>query len=132
MKTTLNFRAIEDRHTMEFTYGNGSVVSSNSQDTTDSGFNNSHKGIGIAHVDNDEVIQLIGTLEEAKRQYALEHVRVSELEEQISVIAQENQTLSTRLAQVHTLDEMKSVHEELSILEEVRYVFIWIVEEKTV
>lgn len=122
MKTSINSRAIDDRHTLEF-MDNKNSASTNSQDTTDSGFNNSNKDIGIAHVDNDEVIQLIGTLEEAKRQYAIEHVRVAELEEQISVIAQENQTLSTRLAQVHTMDEMKSVHEELSILEEVRYAF---------
>lgn len=49
-----------------------------------------------------------------------EHHRVAELEHQISVVAQENLILQSRIAQVNTNDEMKSVHEELSFLEDAR------------
>lgn len=59
-------------------------------------------------------------LEDTKQQYANEHSMVSELEQQLSVLAQENRKLQSRLVQVNSIDEMKSVQEELSFLEEVR------------
>lgn len=59
-------------------------------------------------------------LEDTKQQYVNEHLMVSELEHQLAVLAQDNQNLQSRLVQANTLDEMKSVHEELSFLEEVR------------
>jgi hypothetical protein len=59
-------------------------------------------------------------LEETKQQNVSAQNTISELEEQISVLAQENNSLQNRLVQTNTLDEMKSVHEELSFLEEVR------------
>lgn len=68
-------------------------------------------------------------IEEAKRQYINEHNRVAELEEQLAMIAQDNQKLQSRLAKMDTIDEMKSVHEELSILEEVRWVQNYIIGE---
>jgi hypothetical protein len=75
-------------------------------------------------MDSEEVLKLVTGLEEAKRQYVCEHNRVAELEEQLAMIAQENQKLQSRLAKMDTIDEMKSVHEELSILEEVRFVHL--------
>lgn len=59
-------------------------------------------------------------LEDTKQQYVNEHLMVSELEQQLAVLAQENHKLQSRLVEANTMDEMKSVHEELSFLEEVR------------
>lgn len=88
-----------------------------SHDTIDSGFNASNN-TGI--IDQDDFMRIVTELDDVKRQYVNEHTRATELEQQISVIAQENTSLQSRLAQANTLDEMKSVHEELSFLEEVR------------
>lgn len=74
----------------------------------------------IAGEENEELIKLMTELETTKKAYISEQQRVSELEEQLMTIIQENQTLQSRVAQVSTNEEMKSVHEELSILEEVR------------
>lgn len=71
-------------------------------------------------MDSEEVLKLMNAIDEAKRQYIMEHNRVAELEEQLSLIAQDYQKLQSRLAGIDTIDEMKSVHDELSILEEVR------------
>lgn len=40
----------------------------------------------------------------------------------MSKLVQENQTLTERIQQAVTNDEMKSMHDELSLLDEVRYV----------
>lgn len=83
----------------------------------DSGFKTSSSSNSADH---DEILKIMGELEDTKQQYINEHHLVTELEHQLSVLAQENQNLQSRLVQANTLDEMKSVHEELSFLEEVR------------
>lgn len=83
----------------------------------DSGFKT---GSSSNSADHDEILKIMSELEDTKQQYMNEHLMVSELEHQLSVLAQENQNLQSRLVQANTLDEMKSVHEELSFLEEVR------------
>lgn len=40
----------------------------------------------------------------------------------VSKLVQENQALAERIQQTVTNDEMKSMHDELSLLDEVRYV----------
>ncbi|XP_055915535.1 cerebellar degeneration-related protein 2-like isoform X2 [Eupeodes corollae] len=69
--------------------------------------------------DNEELIRVISDLETTKKALLSEQQRVGELEDQLVAIIQENQTLQGRLVQGSN-EEMKSVHEELSILEEVR------------
>lgn len=83
----------------------------------DSGFKTGSSSNSAEH---DELLKIMTELEEAKLQYVNEHLMVSELEQQLAVLSQENQSLQSRLVQANTLDEMKSVHEELSFLEEVR------------
>lgn len=83
----------------------------------DSGFKTGSSSNSAEH---DELLKVMHDLEDAKQQYMNEHVMVFELEQQLSVLAQENQNLQSRLVQANTLDEMKSVQEELSFLEEVR------------
>lgn len=70
--------------------------------------------------ENEELIRLMTELEATKKAFLSEQQRVGELEEQLMAIIQENQTLQSRVVQASTNEEMKSVHEELSILEEVR------------
>lgn len=69
--------------------------------------------------DNEELIRCVSELESTKKALLSEQHRVNELEDQLVAIIQENQTLQGRLVQSSN-EEMKSVHEELSILEEVR------------
>lgn len=83
----------------------------------DSGFKT---GSSSNSADHDEILKIMSELEDTKQQYMNEHLMVTELEHQLSVLAQENHNLQSRLVQANTLDEMKSVHEELSFLEEVR------------
>lgn len=84
----------------------------------DSGFKTGSSGSNSA--DHDELLKIMAELEETKQQYINEHLMVAELEHQLSVLSTDNHSLQSRLAQVNTLDEMKSVHEELSFLEEIR------------
>lgn len=83
----------------------------------DSGFKTGSSSNSAEH---DELLKIMTELEDAKQQYVNEHLMVSELEHQLAVLLQENQCLQSRLVQANTIDEMKSVHEELSFLEEVR------------
>ncbi|CRK93157.1 CLUMA_CG006598, isoform A [Clunio marinus] len=83
----------------------------------DSGFKTENSSNSAEH---DELLKIMSELEDTKQQYMNEHSMVAELEHQLSVLAQENHNLQSRLVQANTLDEMKSVHEELSFLEEVR------------
>ncbi|XP_053678961.1 uncharacterized protein LOC128729315 isoform X2 [Anopheles nili] len=70
--------------------------------------------------DNEEVLRIMQELGRTQKCLLSEQGKVSELEEQLAAIAQENHTLQSKLLQVHTVDEMKSVHDELSVLEEFR------------
>ncbi|XP_073834510.1 cerebellar degeneration-related protein 2-like isoform X1 [Musca autumnalis] len=69
---------------------------------------------------NDEIIKLVNDFEATKKAYMAEQQRCGELEEQLVAIIQENQNLQTRIAQTSATEEMKSMHDELSILDEVR------------
>ncbi|XP_075154587.1 cerebellar degeneration-related protein 2-like isoform X2 [Haematobia irritans] len=69
---------------------------------------------------NDEIIKLVSDFEATKKAFIAEQQRCGELEEQLVAIIQENQTLQTRIAQSSGTEEMKSMHDELSILDEVR------------
>lgn len=84
----------------------------------DSGFKTGSSSSNSA--DHEDLLRIMTELEETKQQYINEHLTVAELEHQLAVLSQDNHSLQSRLAQVNTLDEMKSVHEELSFLEEVR------------
>ncbi|XP_037048610.1 cerebellar degeneration-related protein 2-like isoform X2 [Bradysia coprophila] len=70
--------------------------------------------------ENEEFLRVLDELEGKKRQYLNEQQRVTELEEQLHVIIQENNELQSRLAEAATQEEIKSMHDELSILDEVR------------
>lgn len=72
--------------------------------------------------ENEELIRIMHELEKTRKCFIAEQNRVAELEEQLAAIAQENQILQSKIVQINTTEEMKSVHEELSILEEVRLV----------
>ncbi|XP_037937188.1 cerebellar degeneration-related protein 2-like [Teleopsis dalmanni] len=70
--------------------------------------------------ENEEIIKIVNDLESTKKAFISEQQRCTELEEQLVAIIQENQTLQSRIAQTNSNEEMKSMHEELSILDEVR------------
>lgn len=93
-------------------------IYSNDSMSHDSGFKTGSSSSNCA--DHEELLKVLTELEETKQQNVSAQMTISELEQQISVLAQENNSLQTRLVQTNTLDEMKSVHEELSFLEEVR------------
>lgn len=84
----------------------------------DSGFKTGSSSSNCA--DHEELLRVLTDLEESKQQNVNAQMTISELEQQISVLSQENNNLQTRMAQSNTLDEMNSVHKELSFLEEVR------------
>lgn len=69
----------------------------------------------------EEITQLMTQLREMKMQYSKEQRKVVELEEQLTTVLQQNQALENQIIKLHHNDEdAKSMHEELSILEEVR------------
>lgn len=71
--------------------------------------------------DDEDLLRLSDALRESKVSFAQEHRRVTELEEQLASMVQENNRLQDQLRNWHqTGDEPKSMHEEFSILEEVR------------
>ncbi|XP_055685584.1 cerebellar degeneration-related protein 2 isoform X3 [Lutzomyia longipalpis] len=70
--------------------------------------------------ENEELLKLMTDLNNTKKELFCEQQRNSEMEEQLISIIQENQTLQGRLANSNANEEMKSIHDELSILEEVR------------
>lgn len=70
---------------------------------------------------NEQVTQLLSQLREIRTLFSREQRRVSELEEQLSTMVQQNQSLEKQLVHIHLKDEeVKSMHEELTTLEEVR------------
>lgn len=71
--------------------------------------------------DEDEMTQLLQQLQETRTQKAREQRKVQDLEEQLAVVLQENASLEERLSLLHQKEEdMKSLQEELSMLEEIR------------
>uniref|UniRef100_A0A034VIJ5 Cerebellar degeneration-related protein 2-like protein n=1 Tax=Bactrocera dorsalis TaxID=27457 RepID=A0A034VIJ5_BACDO len=70
--------------------------------------------------DGEEIIKLVNDLEMTKKAFLAEQQRCTELEEQLVAIIQENQMLQSRLANNSPNEEMRSMQEELSVLDEVR------------
>ncbi|CAH0748047.1 unnamed protein product [Diatraea saccharalis] len=71
--------------------------------------------------EDEDLLRLSDELRESKVAFAQEQRRVTELEEQLASMVQENNRLHDQLRNWHQReDEPKSMHEELSILEEVR------------
>nr|XP_017036862.1 cerebellar degeneration-related protein 2-like isoform X1 [Drosophila kikkawai] len=70
--------------------------------------------------DSEELVRLLGEMETIKRDFLTEQQRCAELEEQLVSIIQENQCLQGRLADNSANQEMMSMHEELSLLDDVR------------
>ncbi|XP_075220256.1 cerebellar degeneration-related protein 2-like isoform X2 [Lycorma delicatula] len=69
----------------------------------------------------DEMTQLLQQLQEARTQKTREQRKVQDLAEQLAVVLQENASLEERLSLLHQKEEdMKSLQEELSMLEEIR------------
>lgn len=70
---------------------------------------------------NEEISQLLSQLRVTTTLYSREQRKVTDLEEQLARIVQQNQALEDQLVQMHIKDEEgKSMHEELTTLEEVR------------
>ncbi|XP_020811023.1 cerebellar degeneration-related protein 2-like [Drosophila serrata] len=70
--------------------------------------------------DSEELVKLLGEMETIKRDFLTEQQRCAELEEQLVAIIQENQCLQGRMADTSANQEMMSMHEELSLLDDVR------------
>lgn len=71
--------------------------------------------------EDEDLLRLSDALRESKVAFAQEQRRVTELEEQLASMVQENNRLHDQLRNWHTReDEPKSMQEEFSILEEVR------------
>ncbi|XP_013190056.1 cerebellar degeneration-related protein 2 isoform X2 [Amyelois transitella] len=71
--------------------------------------------------EDEDLLRLSDELRESKVSFAQEQRRVTELEEQLASMIQENNRLQEQLRNWHQReDEPKSMHEEFSILEEVR------------
>uniref|UniRef100_A0A0A1XMQ6 Cerebellar degeneration-related protein 2-like n=1 Tax=Zeugodacus cucurbitae TaxID=28588 RepID=A0A0A1XMQ6_ZEUCU len=70
--------------------------------------------------ESEEIIKLVNDLEMMKKAFMAEQQRCTELEEQLVAIIQENQMLQSRLANNSPNEEMRSMQEELSVLDEVR------------
>lgn len=70
--------------------------------------------------DNEELFGLITDMESMRRDFMAEKQRCCELEEQLVAIIQENQTLQGRIAISSTNEEMMSMHDEFSLLDDVR------------
>jgi hypothetical protein len=73
------------------------------------------------NAEDEEVIRLLEQLQELRSQRAKEQRKVSELEEQLASLLQENLALEEQMALLQQKEEdMKSLQEEISTLEEVR------------
>ncbi|CAH1718371.1 unnamed protein product [Chironomus riparius] len=93
-------------------------IYSQDSESHDSGFKTGSSSSNCA--DHEELLRVLTELEDSKQQAHSAQMTISELEQQLSVLSHENSVLQNRIVQSNTLDEMKSVHEELSFLEEVR------------
>lgn len=73
------------------------------------------------NAEDEEVIRLLEQLQELKSQRAKEQRKMSDLEEQLANLLQENLALEEQMALLQQKEEdMKSLQEEISTLEEVR------------
>ncbi|XP_058128014.1 uncharacterized protein LOC131269583 isoform X2 [Anopheles coustani] len=70
--------------------------------------------------ESEEMLRMAQELQQTQRCLLSEQSKVGELEEQLASIAQENQLLQSKLVHANTAEDMKSVHDELSVLAEFR------------
>ncbi|XP_030385104.1 cerebellar degeneration-related protein 2-like [Scaptodrosophila lebanonensis] len=113
--------ALEERNNANSTGVNESTVQNdNSVVLPSEGSLNEGRGIVSTGEDNEELLKLISELESTKRALNSEQRRFGELEEQLVVIIQENQALQGRLLQNSTNEETMSIHDELSLLDDVQ------------
>ncbi|CAG9862312.1 unnamed protein product [Phyllotreta striolata] len=73
--------------------------------------------------DMEQIAQLLAQLSKARSQCGRDERRIAELEEQLATLVQQNQALENQVVQLAHKDDdlnMKSIHEELTTLEEVR------------
>ncbi|XP_033163420.1 cerebellar degeneration-related protein 2-like [Drosophila mauritiana] len=70
--------------------------------------------------DNEELVKLLSEMEVLKRDFLAEQQRCTELEEQLVTIIQDNQGLQTRLLENSANEGTMSMHEEFSLLDDVR------------
>lgn len=69
----------------------------------------------------EEITQLLAQLRENKTQTSRDQRRITELEEQLAIVIQQNQTLENQVIQMnYREDDVKSMYDEISTLEEVR------------
>lgn len=114
-----SFAFRDQSHSTDVTDGSHLGHSSFSQHHTAGHHQNQLSELNLQE-ENEELIRIMQELERTRKCFVAEQNRVAELEEQLAAIAQENQILQSKIVQINTTEEMKSVHEELSILEEVR------------
>lgn len=88
-----------------------------SLESHDSGFKTE---CGSSSAENDEILKLMSRLEDSDRHLSEERNKCIMLEDELAALSRENHELRSSIAKVNTVDDMKSIHEELSILEEVR------------
>lgn len=70
---------------------------------------------------NEQLSQLMSQLRENKTLFARDQVRVAELEDQLASVIRQNQSLEKQVNQLSLKDDQsKSMHEELSSLDEFR------------
>ncbi|KAH8420247.1 hypothetical protein KR009_007991, partial [Drosophila setifemur] len=82
--------------------------------------------VAVKGEESDGLVKLLSEMELLKRDFVAEQQRCAELEEQLVSIIQENQELQNRFLQTSANEEMMSVHEEFSLLDDVRLVLITI------
>ncbi|KAH8258894.1 hypothetical protein KR038_005468 [Drosophila bunnanda] len=70
--------------------------------------------------DSEDLIKLLGEMENIMRDYLTERRRCVELEDQLRTIVEENNSLQGRLANTSPKQNMMSIQEEFSLLDEVR------------
>ncbi|XP_017082518.2 cerebellar degeneration-related protein 2-like [Drosophila eugracilis] len=70
--------------------------------------------------DNEELVKLLSEMEILKRDFLGEQQRCTELEEQLVTIIQDNQSLQGRLLENSANEGTMSMHEEFSLLDDVR------------
>ena len=71
----------------------------------------------------EEITQLTNQLKDAHVQNNRDQKKIAELEEQVELMQEQGKYLERQLDQYHMKEEdLKSVHDELNSLEEVRYV----------
>uniref|UniRef100_A0A1Q3FVU2 Cerebellar degeneration-related protein 2-like n=1 Tax=Culex tarsalis TaxID=7177 RepID=A0A1Q3FVU2_CULTA len=114
-----SFAFRDQSHSTDVTDGSHLGQSFSAQHGHPSSNNHQLSDLNLAE-ENEELIRIMQELERTRKCFVAEQNRVAELEEQLAAIAQENQILQSKIVQINTTEEMKSVHEELSILEEVR------------